>query len=721
MSDQQSDKISIIVPVRNTANYVGRCIDSLISQTYGNIEILLIDDGSWDESADILKQYEEKHPQIRFFRQEHRGAGAARNLGLKNAAGEYIMCCDSDDYYEPSMCGKMLNTLLEQGVDMVMCNMRMYEEDGSSHIPKEGGTYQFPMKSGKYDAGSPVHGAMNISPVNKIYKKSIIDKYGICFPENCQRSEDVAFVHCYMSVIENFYALYEPLYNHFEVEGSLMNKFEMEQIQLSDLLDKIHLLELFYDFLQKHNIFDKNRGYFIHRFKAEIFYSLQRLANNWEEPFFEKAGTLLRKVDLEDWQDDSFTFFAECLKHGDHERSLKCCFDYLLPNNSKTRMPYIRQDFLKPAFPENNVAVFFNCDDNYVHYLAVTLQSLIASSGGNYNYDLIILHENLSEDHKRLLRSLTGGAANFSLRFYQMGYYCRKYNISGFPVFTKHISTTAYYRMFAPLVFKNYERIVYLDSDLIVNADISELFFMPFEGKSLLAVVDYYINLAQSTGHDQAFRKYAAETLGMEDLSNYFNSGVLVLNLKKMRGKDYLSKFLEFGKINNYRYHDQNILNAALQNDTRLISPSWNFQSDAKLDSPQTIRYYRPFGQIKIIHFITAKKPWKLINLPYADIWWRHARNTPCYERLLYQMKPESCDGKENCSRQSREMFGGIRRLEETTARLHGSMNLNSLKLSFWRYRLLSKITVGKTKERYMRKKTNARNRIKEIQKFLAR
>lgn len=293
MTVSAENQISIIVPVYNSQRYLSRCLDSLVNQTYGNIEILLINDGSTDNSLSIIREYAEEYPQIRFFTQENRGVGAARNIGLKNAIGEYIMFCDSDDTFEPSMCEDMLLTMQNEHVDMVMCNIYIHKKNGS-YVAKVG-SYEFAFKDGKYRLSPGIMDRINVFVWSKIFKKSIIDKFNIAFP-NIKPGEDNSFMYHYLSVIDNVYMLNKPLCNHFEVEGSTMYNFKRGQIRISEMYQKIHLLELFHNFLNENNIFEKNRVYFSMTFKRQIKFAFLSLGEVWEKPFFKKAGELLEKI-----------------------------------------------------------------------------------------------------------------------------------------------------------------------------------------------------------------------------------------------------------------------------------------------------------------------------------------------------------------------------------------------------------------------------------------
>ena len=113
--------ITIIVPVYNVEKYLRRCLDSIIGQTYQNLEILCIDDGSTDSSGEICKQYAAQDERIKVLRQENHGVSAARNKGLDAATGEYIAFVDSDDYIEADMIGRLYQALASAGAECAIC------------------------------------------------------------------------------------------------------------------------------------------------------------------------------------------------------------------------------------------------------------------------------------------------------------------------------------------------------------------------------------------------------------------------------------------------------------------------------------------------------------------------------------------------------------------------------------------------------------------------
>ena len=110
--------LSIIIPVYNAEKYLNRCIDSIISSTYSNLEIIMVDDGSKDQSGSICDEYSEKDNRCRVYHTNNRGQAAARNYGLRKASGDYITFVDDDDWVDNSMYEKLINTAIETVVDL---------------------------------------------------------------------------------------------------------------------------------------------------------------------------------------------------------------------------------------------------------------------------------------------------------------------------------------------------------------------------------------------------------------------------------------------------------------------------------------------------------------------------------------------------------------------------------------------------------------------------
>ena len=129
-------KVSVTVPIYNTAKYLRQCLDSLKAQTLKNIEFILVDDGSTDISGEICEEYAKKDSRFKVIHQRNGGVAAARQTGLDNAHGEYVIVCDSDDWVEPDMYERMFLKAKETDADIVMCGYIAEYSDGRK-VPKQ--------------------------------------------------------------------------------------------------------------------------------------------------------------------------------------------------------------------------------------------------------------------------------------------------------------------------------------------------------------------------------------------------------------------------------------------------------------------------------------------------------------------------------------------------------------------------------------------------------
>ena len=220
-------KVSIIVPVYNVELYLRRCLESLVNQTLKDIEIIIVDDGSKDSSADIAKEYEKKYSNIKYYRKENGGLSDARNYGLKYATGKYIAFLDSDDYVEKSLYEKMYEKAKKEDSDMVECNFYW--------------SYQ---RKNKKDIGQKYYGKKEmiekarVVAWNKLYKKEIIDKSGIEFPKGLVY-EDVEFFYKIVPYIENVSFVKEPLIYYVQRKKSIINTQDQKTQDIFKILDNV--------------------------------------------------------------------------------------------------------------------------------------------------------------------------------------------------------------------------------------------------------------------------------------------------------------------------------------------------------------------------------------------------------------------------------------------------------------------------------------------------
>jgi len=254
--------ISIIVPIWNTEKYLRRCLLSLVTQTIKDIEIVCVNDGSPDNSLDIINEFAAKDSRIKVINQKNQGVAVARNVGLKNATGLYVMWCDSDDEYMPDMCKKMFNAIETQKVDMVICAINVINDKLDSKLTGDIGEYVRLKFSGKQSVNWNLIVHTDVSLPSKIMKKSLIDKYKMHFPDGLH-FEDAYFFDQYFTASKIVYYMDEKLYYYHRNNDSIMSRsFKKTNISL----DYIEIIPRTYAYLKANNLFDKYNDFFWHRF-----------------------------------------------------------------------------------------------------------------------------------------------------------------------------------------------------------------------------------------------------------------------------------------------------------------------------------------------------------------------------------------------------------------------------------------------------------------------
>lgn len=199
-----NEKISVIIPIYNAEKCLKRCIDSVVEQTYSNLEIILIDDGSTDRSYAICKEYEENDERIRVFQQQNSGVSVARNYGLKMITGKYVMFLDSDDYFELNICEKLLDNIKKYNSEIGIVNKKfwindkevyniLYKEDNFYREKEEKDLFLLDLFTQFYDKKMHDVKFLSCGVTAKIFLTELIRRNSIEFLEKCHFGEDVLF------------------------------------------------------------------------------------------------------------------------------------------------------------------------------------------------------------------------------------------------------------------------------------------------------------------------------------------------------------------------------------------------------------------------------------------------------------------------------------------------------------------------------------------------
>ena len=275
------------------------------------------------------------------------------------------------------------------------------------------------------------------------------------------------------------------------------------------------------------------------------------------------------------------------------------------------------------------IPIFYACDDNFVKYTIVSLYSMIQNASVEYRYKVYVLHTEISEETQRKVQALKND--NFSIEFVDMTDYLK--SISDKLPLRDYYSKTTYYRLFIAEMYPEYNKAIYIDSDTIVQGDISEFYNTDIK--------DAYVGAC----HEQVmlqvdeFGTYVEKVVGVSRY-NFFNAGILLINCDQFRLKFVLDKFLDYLHYYNFVVtQDEDYLNLICKDHVYWIDQRWNTEVFCEISYP--------IEQANMLHYIMTSKPWHYEDCKHADIFWRYAKETSVYEEILDVLHSYSDEEKE--------------------------------------------------------------------------
>lgn len=236
--------VSIIIPVYNTERYLKKCIESLVNQTYKEIEIILVDDGSKDTSLQICRDYQKTDDRVKVYTKENGGQGSARNMGIDNSTGDYIMFVDSDDWVDCRIVERLISAAEKKQSDITVCNFykTAFESEEIVHTIEEKfveETIEGRYKERLFD--------ITIYSFGKLFKSELFKKYDIRYPNHFY--EDVAMLPVVYAYAERISFISEPLYVYRNQGSSTVNNLDC-------IYDRIKCLQTLIDYFKKYDIYD---------------------------------------------------------------------------------------------------------------------------------------------------------------------------------------------------------------------------------------------------------------------------------------------------------------------------------------------------------------------------------------------------------------------------------------------------------------------------------
>ncbi|MDR1580297.1 MAG: DUF4422 domain-containing protein [Synergistaceae bacterium] len=361
------------------------------------------------------------------------------------------------------------------------------------------------------------------------------------------------------------------------------------------------------------------------------------------------------------------------------------------------------QEAIEPVFGKGTTTAMMAADDKYAPYAGVMLQSIVENANPNKNYDIVIVSSEITGKNKKMLESMA--CPNVSVRVMNISGIVDSIGANIFEL-NFHFPIEIYYRFFIPKLFVKYDKVLYLDCDMVSLCDIADLYETNI-GENWWGVVrDHFLSYrCFFTDTDKTLLSYIKGTLKMDSPFDYFQAGVMIWNVKSCIKDGVMGKLLarlkEIGKPN-YVDVDQAVMNS-LANGKHIhwLSLNWNVAWHAPFlygkkggrEAYETAMHLleNPF----ILHYCSQIKPWIEPNRPNAHYFWKFARKTPFYEIILNAQH----------STISKEMILLM-------------MNKNTICRQYYKYKLLSKITFGKKRRHYKEKRRYYHEKVRQIRLY---
>ena len=352
---------------------------------------------------------------------------------------------------------------------------------------------------------------------------------------------------------------------------------------------------------------------------------------------------------------------------------------------------------LQPINNNNPYAITMCSSSEFTPYLAVYLQSIKEHAESSNFYDIIVFEKDIEDNIKQLFVDCFT-SENFSLRFYNLSCFLEneKFYVNG-----SNFHELSYSRFVVPIILNDYKKIIFTDIDLIVSADIYELFNFDMQDYPLAAAreilwKEFYANQDVGT---ISVKDYTHNILKLDDYSQYYNTGVIVIDVVKYKEGNYLKKLLDACAANNFYFQEQCAISSVFKNNICSLPYEWNFcVLPFKPFKGDYSTYKACWKNAKIIHYFGTCKPWRNPSGDKSYLWWGYARKTPLYEIIL--------------QRYMNHQFGEITNIA----------NYRFSRIEYCYYKVLSKLTWGEKRKQFEEKRKqlkiltdDTRNIIKKI------
>lgn len=620
-SDKPNEKIKVsaVVPVCNVADFLPECLESIQNQTMQDFEAICVNDGSTDESLDILLEFAKKDSRFKVIDKENAGYGHAMNIGMDHAQGEFIAIVESDDWIRPRMFETLYATAEENQLDFVKSDFyRFTSEELATRL------FYHPLANTTDLYGTVLHSLDDIrlfkfsNTWTGIYRRSFLENRGIRHQETPGASyQDNGFWFQTTCSADRFMYLEEPFYMNRR-DNPNSSVFNNKKLYAGN--SEFKFCE---EYLNRHpDLYEDFIGYLIKKKLDTYHYNFIRVSPELKLEYIRECSREMALAFALSQVDESLFSSGDLKKLRDiatdplgfHER------------NKHGRLAQFDGKSANDAIP-----IALITDNNYAMPAGVAISSLSHSKQSGTRYHVVVIGLELSDFNIKKLASLHSSTVNVEIL--QLNPEVGN-NFATESLTTFGVPSTALVKFLLPSLLPHQKKVIYLDDDVLVRQDLRQLYEIEL-GDNFAGVVP-----------DMPQVLYETQAFGAQYGRDYFNSGALLLNLKKMREEDTQTLLIETKKTLESPLQDQDVFNHVFGSDVVILPVKFNtllvnlVRSEGRY-SIQEINnrfgtHYQSIEDIRhdsvVVHFCSKDKPWKYYDVPMADEWLASFQKSPFSE-----------------------------------------------------------------------------------------
>ena len=646
--DLINGKVSIVMPAYNAEKYIAETINSLLNQSYKNFEILCIDDGSTDSTAAIISNFKKRDKRVKLIKQKNSGAAEARNKGLSLADGQYVMILDADDIYHSDMIRKLVQKAHDTDAEIVFCRSVGFNTQDNTKVDMPWSLLvdKISCNPFKYhNLGAYLYMFTKGWPWDKLYSTRLIRRAQVKF-QNLQNTNDAYFVFTLLTRARLMAYVDEVLVSHRRnnnesISNNRTRNWFCFYAAIKAIKDNLIICNVYHKVERAFSNWVLN---FVLWYVRTMPYPLRNyLYIVLKEAIFDEFGINGHEssyvVNKEDYE-----LYLTVNSIPVPKEAKQVVNDFYLQGNkfdASRLSDYVCLDLAgmeikkahRKGFERRIVPVVLSCNNEYVKYTAVAIQSIIDHLSYDEKCEIYVLHSGLKSDNITRLENIKG--ANYAVKCIDVG----KYMPPQEELYTnEHITIETYFRFYIPKVI-NHPKVIYIDCDTIVMDDIGKLLDIETKGAPISGVCNFM---------NKTMYYYVKNILHINP-DFYINGGVLVIDTKKCQSIGLLEAFLKLVQ-RNYRFLDQDIINIACKDKITLLPDRWNYQwhnhNEGKKLASRQQEYDLAAHNPAIIHFTTSHKAWNTPNWQFAQLFWYYAAKTNFFNEILSSNRDAIKDAK---------------------------------------------------------------------------